>query len=341
MRLLLHAPNVNTGGGVRLMQQLLSIHPLPVTWAQLDARTRGSGLSTTGLMLHWVKRTLRSRILAELRLWWVCRPGDVVLCFHGLPPLLPLPGRVVVFVQNRLLTERGSLAGFPSKTRIRLLIERAWIRALHRRCSRYIVQTPSMARSLRSWLRSEEPISVTPFASAEPLGAISTSGNALGRFDFVYVASGEAHKNHWKLLEAWHLLAQRGHRPSLALTLDGKSFPALCSRVDQLSDKYGLAVSNLGILSSEAVDALYRVAGALIYPSTSESLGLPLIEAARRGLPILAPELDYVRDVVEPAHTFDPNSPVSIARAVMRFLGVAEVPMKMGTVAGFLEEVLR
>lgn len=70
---------------------------------------------------------------------------------------------------------------------------------------------------------------------------------------------------------------------------------------------------------------LYQRAGALIYPSTMESLGLPLIEARRMGLPIIASERDYVRDIIDPEQSFDPLSPVSIARAVERFLNYSQL----------------
>jgi hypothetical protein len=57
----------------------------------------------------------------------------------------------------------------------------------------------------------------------------------------------------------------------------------------------------------------------------TESFGLPLVEAANLQLPILAPELDYVRQVCEPSQTFDPYSSRSIAMAVMRHQGVSFV----------------
>lgn len=341
MRVIFHAPNVHTGGGLRLMLSLFSQHPFPISWAQIDARMQHTRLWPTGFKVRFVGRSVRSRLLAEWRLWRECRAGDVVLCFHGLPPLLPVRGRVVVFVQNRLLIEQGSVAEYPRWVRVRLWTERLWSHALQGRCSRYIVQTPSMAASLKRWLWRDVPISVAPFAPAT-LPAPTPGQEIAGRkFDFVYVASGEAHKNHMNLLEAWRLLAVAGHWPSLALTLDAATHPGLCGQVERFAVKHGLAVTNLGALPSAAVDALYRAAGAMIYPSTSESFGLPLIEAAQVGLPILASELDYVRDVVEPVETFDPNSPVSIARAVRRFLGVAEAPVKIGTAAEFLAEVLR
>ena len=44
------------------------------------------------------------------------------------------------------------------------------------------------------------------------------------------------------------------------------------------------------------------------------------MEAKFLKMPILAPELDYVRDIVDPDQVFDPNSAISISRAIKRFL---------------------
>jgi glycosyltransferase involved in cell wall biosynthesis len=172
----------------------------------------------------------------------------------------------------------------------------------------------------------------------EPTGCNDTFPR---KFDFVYVASGEPHKNHGNLLEAWRLLAEAGQRPSLALTLDANAFPDLSAYITQYAAQFSLDVVNLGCLPAGHIAALYGTARALIYPSTTESLGLPLIEASQRGLPVLAPELDYVRDVVAPVETFDANSPTSIARAVRRFLGVSEPLARMGTAEHFLAEAYR
>jgi glycosyltransferase involved in cell wall biosynthesis len=90
----------------------------------------------------------------------------------------------------------------------------------------------------------------------------------------------------------------------------------------------------------EKVLSLYATARAMIFPSTSESFGLPLIEATHAGLPILASELDYVRDVCSPVQTFDPTSAISIARAVKRFLAVAEPVLQIRSPHDFLRELL-
>ncbi|MCC8467391.1 MAG: hypothetical protein LN589_01385 [Rickettsia endosymbiont of Eriopis connexa] len=40
------------------------------------------------------------------------------------------------------------------------------------------------------------------------------------KFDFIYPASGESHKNHINLLKAWIILADIGIKSSLALTIN-------------------------------------------------------------------------------------------------------------------------
>lgn len=340
MRLLFHAPNVNTGGGLRLLRDVLSVAPSPISWAQLDRRTRGAGLPLPETPVHLVANTLRSRLAAEWRLLRECRAADVVICFHGLPPLFPLRGRTVVFVQNCLLIDRDSLSGYPAAVRVRIIFERLWFAALRNRCSHYIVQTPSMAIKLRPYLRPPIEITISPFATMdEP--AVEAAGSApADPVDFVYVASGEVHKNHTTLLQAWELLAEGGVRPSLVLTLDPCVDAELCGWIRQRAHYRQLAISICGPLPAEGIQRLYGRTRALIYPSLKESLGLPLIEAARAGLPIVASELDYVRDVVTPAQTFDPSSPRSIARAVRRFLGTAEPMIEMGTANTFLYDAM-
>jgi glycosyltransferase involved in cell wall biosynthesis len=92
-------------------------------------------------------------------------------------------------------------------------------------------------------------------------------------------------------------------------------------------------------LGRAEIDAAYRQSGALIFPSLTESFGLPLIEARGRDLPILAGELDYVRDVCVPVETFDPRSPRSIARAVKRHLGYASQPLDPMSATRFWTEL--
>jgi len=66
---------------------------------------------------------------------------------------------------------------------------------------------------------------------------------------------------------------------------------------------------------------------------------LPLIEAREANIDIIAPELDYVRDVVCPVETFDPLSPISIARAVKRYLGIPEMPIELVSASNIMQKI--
>jgi len=156
-------------------------------------------------------------------------------------------------------------------------------------------------------------------------------------YDFLYVASPEPHKNHRALIEAWVLLAQIECRPSLALTVDSASAPELIRWVQPLIQRHRLRIALLGHVSSKKIGGLYAKSRALIYPSAFESFGLPLLEAASLGMPILAGELDYVRDIAEPVQTFDPTSSISISRAVGRYLSIGSSKTPVLTPVQFLD----
>lgn len=316
-KLFVHAINVHQGGGAVLLCDLLRAIPLDVeAVAHLDARMVVPDNLPDHVYVERVEPTLLGRFAAERRLVCKVAPEDQVLCFGNLPPLFRLSGEAVVFLQNRYLVDPcAPLGALPLKQRIRLLLERAWLRGCRHNASRYIVQTPSMQRMAAQQLGVL--VSCAPFVPAGVLGQVDRRTEQ--QFDFLYVASGEAHKNHAVLIEAWGMLADDGLFPSLALTLAPEAAPNLCATVAQAA-ALGLRIQNVGVLPHDRLLAMYRTSGALIYPSSFESFGLPLIEARQTGLPVLAPELDYVRDVTDPDETFDPRSPISIARAVRRYL---------------------
>lgn len=334
-KVIVHAPNVHCGGGLVLLRSLLAASHSSVKWIQLDRRIDPQLSSTIHVDAHYVDPRLVSRFKAEWRLWKKAEKGDIVLCFHGLPPVWSLRAQVVVFLQNRLLVTQNIPKGYPIKTYIRLLVERMMLRFLSSNIDKVIVQTPSMARDVRRVLGSAIDIVVTPFAPILEQRPVFDKR----KFDFVYVAGDEAHKNHSVLLEAWRLLAESGVKPSLAITVPVNS--SLARAVTKKSALSHLNITNLGHLQFRQIVELYGSSSALIYPSTVESFGLPLVEASQYGLAILAPEMDYVRDVVEPVQTFDPRSPVSIARAVKRYLDVSDPPLTIKTSREFLAEVVK
>ncbi len=343
-RLFIHATNVHQGGGRALLDALLRALPgSSGALALLDSRMPLPDGMPEGMQVRRVKPSVIERFKAERWLTESVRSGDTVLCFGNLPPLFKLRGRVVVFLQNRYLINDVRLDDFPLKIRVRLAMERLWLFARMANADELVVQTPTMKRLLEARTQGRVPVRILPFmaeCNGYTRNAPQEQAQRRESCDFLYVASGEPYKNHLRLIEAWGLLAEEGLFPSLRLTLDEASFRTLCREIEEMRQRYGLKVANMGVLSHGDVLALYKNVDALIYPSAFESFGLPLIEARQAGLPVLAPELDYVRDVLDPEQTFDPESPVSIARAVKRFMGMEERPLPLMDAKKFIEHIV-
>jgi glycosyltransferase involved in cell wall biosynthesis len=337
-RLFVHAINVHHGGGAVLLHDLLRAIPSGIdVVAHVDVRMKMPSDLPEQVRVELVEPTLLGRLAAERRLVRMVSMDDRILCFGNLPPLFKLHGKVIVFLQNRYLIDLDAPLGMlPLKSRIRLWLESNWLRRRRFNASQYIVQTPSMQRLTEN--RLGVPVVCAPFMPVRNKDQVCIWVDQ--QFDFLYVASGEPHKNHVGLIRAWGLLADSGLFPTLALTLEPESAPKLCELVAREVSLRGLRIHNLGMLPSSRLLDLYRKSGALIYPSSFESFGLPLVEACQSGLPILAPELDYVRDVVVPDETFDPRSPVSIARAVKRFLKCEKPPVVPASAKEFIAHIL-
>ena len=344
-RLFIHAVNVHQGGGRGLLLALLQTmdNAIPCV-CLLDSRMplEQKIEQWPNLTVRRISPTIASRLQAEFWLRKHVKPGDGVLCFGNLPPLFRLPAHVRVYVQNRYLVDGVSLNGNGWWTRVRLAIERKWLRAFARNADGFDVQTESMERLLKGAIKVPLPVAVRPFvpaaASFAPRIPEPVCRN-LGRAKFLYVASGELHKNHERLVAAWILLAYGGLYPELILTFDCDKFRLLNNSVDRAVSRYGLCVRNLGVVDAASVAALYATSTALIYPSLLESFGLPLLEAQAAGLPVVAAELDYVRDLIDPVESFDPLSSVSIAHAVRRFLGQPSSKVAIGTAEEYLQHL--
>ncbi|WDR02353.1 glycosyltransferase [Devosia algicola] len=220
------------------------------------------------------------------------------------------------------------------KLRLRLVIERVWLRAFLRSAD-IVVQTPTMARKVQEIM--DRPARVMPFS---PLLNQITADNDKHTYDYVYVASGEAHKNHRRLVEAWEILGVHGLNPTLCLTLNKERDGELLAWTNARAQGAGLSIRVEDVSDPVAIAGLLARSRALIFPSMFESFGLPLVEASQAGLPIVASERDYVRDVVVPVVTFDPESARSIAQAVMRHQGHAEPPIQVPEPAAFLDQIL-
>jgi len=354
-RLYIQACNVHQGGGATLLKALLKANiESYLVILQVDERMQFDEALSSNVVIKRIPPTLWQRFRAELWLKDNIKTGDYLLCLGNLPPLFKTTAKVFVFLQNRYLIINQNLSLFSTKIRLRIYMEYWWLRFSSKNADYFIVQTPSMALALnKSNITKNKDIQILPFFFKKNnsikqaatyefknlLENIKLKNNKDKKI-FLYVATGESHKNHRRLIEAWKHLSLSNLYPNLWLTLDPIENSILCEWIDNISKKNNLNIYNWGKLESHQIDELYSNANALIYPSLFESFGLPLIEAKMAGIDIVSSELDYVRDIVEPKETFDPTSAISIARAVRRYINHPESPINILEPDQFIKIIL-
>lgn len=90
-------------------------------------------------------------------------------------------------------------------------------------------------------------------------------------------------------------------------------------------------VVHLGHVSDDDLDALYRRADALVYPSHYEGFGLPALEAMARGCPVVTSSASSLPEVVGDAGLLvDPGRPDHLAAAVGGLLDNDDLRARLG-----------
>jgi glycosyltransferase involved in cell wall biosynthesis len=129
---------------------------------------------------------------------------------------------------------------------------------------------------------------------------------------FVYIASNEKHKNLEMLLDGF-IDASEKVKIQLELNLTIQSRELIKSNSIE-----NLKIICHGSLNTKGVYKLYKKSKFLIFPSLNESFGLPLIEAVQHGCKVIASDLPYVHEIIEPSLTFNPYSVESISSSILK-----------------------
>jgi alpha-1,3-rhamnosyl/mannosyltransferase len=148
-----------------------------------------------------------------------------------------------------------------------------------------------------------------------------------GRF-FLYPASTFPHKNHLVLVQALARVLET--HPEVTLVLTGargsEQWGTARSTEGRLAEEIrtlGIEerVRPLGYVSARDLDALYREAVALTFPSRFEGFGAPILEAWSRGCPVIAADATALPEIVGDAgYLISPDNPEDWANAMWDLL---------------------
>lgn len=156
----------------------------------------------------------------------------------------------------------------------------------------------------------------------------------------IYPATAFSYKNHKVLFDAIGIIVKtfptEAKKIKLHITISREDCPKhihekiICNEITN-------NVSFDGVIPHKDLLRLYKAADALVFSSTVETLGLPLIEAASFGIPVFASNLDYAREVLDQYEgvtfisPYDPNAWANAILELIRHRGKHYRPLEPQT----------
>jgi glycosyltransferase involved in cell wall biosynthesis len=276
--------------------------------------------------LKWVRRQLQDKIKSV--------GVDLLFSFANIASNNPRVPQIV-FVQqpNAFFNEGIPKHDFFNYLRMNLMrrqilcgakASRAVIvqtEAMHRRMLKYAPELNGRIHIIPSGFRTP---SINPAIRSEVKAQI----DFMTRPRLIYISMPRHHKNHIILIRAFSSILKIFPEASLILT-EGKVDPHDHNMTLVKRDlKY--EIQKLGIfdrvfwfewLTPGEVNYAHASSDLMIFPSLTESFGLPLAEAMSVGCPIIAADLPYAHDVAgNAAIYFNPHNPEGLAECVISLL---------------------
>lgn len=116
--------------------------------------------------------------------------------------------------------------------------------------------------------------------------------------NFLYPAIASAYKEHLSLVKMLDCLHNNDIKDKVRihLTLKNGENPVLEKSIEASDLKKHFVFH--GAIPYARLLSMYKSADGLLFPSTIETIGLPLLEAAAFGLPVVTNDLDYTKEVL-------------------------------------------
>jgi glycosyltransferase involved in cell wall biosynthesis len=224
----------------------------------------------------------------------------------------------------------------------------AWLKTVTEIGDGVVCISRTVADELHQWLQQTKPDRLKPLSigsfqlGADLHASLPTKGlpdEALqilakirSRPTFLMVGTVEPRKGHRQALAAAELLWNE--RIDLNLAIVGKKgwmMEDFAERIYQHPEREKRLFWFQGI-SDEMLEQIYRSSRALLVPSEGEGFGLPLIEAAQYGIPIVARDLPVFREVAsDHAYYFSGRDDAALAEALRGWLALGEgTPVSTG-----------
>jgi glycosyltransferase involved in cell wall biosynthesis len=212
---------------------------------------------------------------------------------------------------------------------------RVWIDGLFRLADALHCISESVAEDVRGWFASHHPETVWPHVASFHLGADFSKEDGAGELSksapaavdlprgikFLMVGTLEPRKGHAFVLDGFELLWSLEIDVNLVVVgKPGWMVDELIARIRN-HEEMGRRLMWFDSADDDQLSSIYAQCDCLIAASEVEGFGLPLIEAAYHGLPILARDIRVFREVAgENASYFSGRDPEELFNAVCIWL---------------------
>lgn len=341
MRIAINAIATRRGGGLQYVENLLaslSVIGADHTYLVIVPSAReGLALSNPSVrFLPYAMPTL------AYRLWWEQTRLPALLRRHGVDVLLAtnniglLRGTTpfVLTIQNvDPLVGWRRATPFAFQTRNAVLGLMTVVSA--KRARRIIASSNFAAKLLRGRVKGAA-IDVIPFgrpvdghdSSASPSGIVGGTAKTIRPY-LLAVSSIKYNKNYPRLIEAF---AGAGVHEIDLVIVGEVEHPWEYRLMEEAIVRHDLRnrVHMVGHADHLTVRGLYEGALALVFPSLLESFGLPALEAMTYGVPVIASEIEPLREVCGSAAVFvDPTSTQALAVAMRQTVADADLRRRL------------
>ena len=241
-----------------------------------------------------------------------------IFCFANVPPPILIKNiNIFILFHNTLLLNPWTTVRSEIMKPFIFYLKKLYIKFKNNNNYIWIVQTKSVKDNLSKKLNiNESNIKILPFFyNDKPKDC--NQRLAKNNNNFLYVADGSGQKNHKNLLKSIEYLpTDLAKSINLHLTIPLSSKIIIKKIFNMQSQGYNII--NHGYCTKDKINSLYKKCNFLIFPSKTESFGLPLLEASFFNCKIVASDLSFVYDIIDPLEVFNPNDPKSISFAIQR-----------------------
>ena len=145
----------------------------------------------------------------------------------------------------------------------------------------------------------------------------------------LYAGRLEPRKNVKRIVEAYDLFRQTSGRKEKLVIVGGPGSASQEVKQRAAASPFFKDIQFIGVVYFEDMPSLYSLAEVFIFPSVSESFGLPVIEAMACGTPVITSNITSLPEISgDAALKVDPYNTEEMSKALSVMLGSADVRNK-------------